>query len=81
MISNEEIIFKEHDLKLAIQKEIMDNYSNVLSTRDIGYTSWQIATQVVEKQKEDKQKTKQKTKGKKFNKILKILLDKTEIKL
>ena len=76
-ISNEEIIFKEHDLKLAIQKEIMDNYSNILSTKDIGYTSWQIATQVVENQK----KIKKNHKNKKFNKILKILLDKSEVRL
>ena len=76
-ISNEEIIFKEHDLKLAIQKEIMDNYSSILSTRDIGYTSWQIATQVVENQK----KFKKSHKNKKFNKILKILLDKSEVRL
>lgn len=76
-ISNEEIIFKEHDLKLAIQKEIIDQHSTILSTGDIGYTSWQIATQIVEKQKKSKIK-----KGyEKVNKLLKLFLDKTEIKL
>lgn len=76
-ISNEEIIFKEHDLKLAIQKAIIENQSEILLTGDIGYTSWQIATQVVEKQKE----LKKKKKYKKVNKFFKIFLDNTEIKL
>lgn len=76
-ISNEEIIFKEHDLKLAIQKEIIDQHKEILSTGDIGYTSWQIATQVVEKQK----KLSRERKSKKINKLFKIFLDNTEIKL
>lgn len=76
-ISNEEIIFKEHDLKLAIQKAIIENQSEILLTGDIGYTSWQIATQVVEKQKE----LKKEKKYKKVNKFFKILLDKSEVKL
>lgn len=76
-ISNEEIIFKEHDLKLAIQKEIMDQFGIILSTNDIGYTSWQIATQVVEKQK----KISKERKSKKINRFFKIFLDNTEIKL
>lgn len=76
-ISNEEIIFKEHDLKLAIQKAIIENQSDILLTGDIGYTSWQIATQVVEKQK----KISRERKNKKINKFFKIFLDNTEIKL
>lgn len=76
-ISNEEIIFKEHDLKLAIQKAIIENQSEILLTGDIGYTSWQIATQVVEKQKE----LKKENNCKKVNKFFKILLDKSEVKL
>ena len=76
-INNEEFIFKEHDLKLAIQKAIIENQSDILLTGDIGYTSWQIATQVVENQK----KTKQERKFKKVNKLFKIFLDNTEAKL
>ncbi len=76
-IKNEEIIFKEHDLKLAIQAEIMEQHHNILSTGDIGYLSWQIATQVVENQK----KIKRKNKDKKVNKLLKSLLDFSKIKL
>ncbi len=76
-ISNEEVIFKEHDLKLAIQKAIIENQSEILLTGDIGYTSWQIATQVVEEQK----KISKERKSKKINKFFKIFLDNTEIKL
>ena len=76
-VSNEEIIFKEHDLKLAIQKEIIDQFDTILSTNDIGYTSWQIATQVVEKQK----KISMGRRTKKINKFFKIFLDNTETKL
>jgi hypothetical protein len=70
-IKNEEIIFKEHDLKLAIQKEIMDKHQEIINTNDIGYLSWQIATQIVDSKK----------KSKKVNKFFKLLLDKTEIRL
>lgn len=70
-IKNEEVIFKEHDLKLAIQKEIMDKCQEIINTNDIGYLSWQIATQIVDSKK----------KSKKVNKFFKLLLDKTEIRL
>jgi hypothetical protein len=70
-IKNEEVIFKEHDLKLAIQKEIMDKHQEIINTNDIGYLSWQIATQIVDSKK----------KSKKVNKFFKLLLDKTEIRL
>lgn len=76
-VSNEEIIFKEHDLKLAIQKEIMDRFGEILSTGDIGCTSWQIATQVVENQK----KVSRERRTKKVNNLFKIFLDNSEVKL
>ena len=48
MFDNEIIIGKE-DLKLRIQKGIMDHLADIRNTADIGFTSWEIADLIVEK--------------------------------
>lgn len=42
-----EIVANANDLKLRIQKEIMDKHQELKDTQDIGYTSWQIACAIL----------------------------------
>lgn len=55
MIDSEELIIQKHDLKLKIQKQIMDQIENIKNTNDLGYTSWQVAEAVVESIRKDKE--------------------------
>lgn len=43
-MNNEE----KHALKLRIQKELMDRHQEIKDTSDIGYTSWNIASNIVD---------------------------------
>lgn len=43
-----EILTNEEELKLRIQKEIINRHQEVIHTNDIGWTSWDIACKVVE---------------------------------
>lgn len=53
-----EIVIDEKDLKLQIQKVIMDNYNDLKNTQDVGYTSWIMAEKVVDKIEKSKEKRK-----------------------
>jgi len=53
-----EIVIDEKDLKLQIQKVIMDNYNDLKNTQDVGYTSWIVAEKVVDKIEKSKEKRK-----------------------
>lgn len=53
-----EIVINEKDLKLQIQKVIMDNYNDLKNTQDVGYTSWVLAEKVVDKIEKNKEKRK-----------------------
>lgn len=37
-----------HELKLCIQRIIMERHQEIKDTTDIGFTSWAIANQIVE---------------------------------
>lgn len=58
MIDSGELIIQKHDLKLKIQKQIMDQIENIKNTKDLGYTSWQVAEAVVESIRKDKEEQK-----------------------
>ena len=47
MLDNQEIVVKQHDLKLLIQKFIMEDHELLKNTPDIGYTSWLTAERIV----------------------------------
>lgn len=47
-----EIVINEENLKLLIQAEIMNKFKDLLESKDLGYTSWKIAEDVVNKIKE-----------------------------
>lgn len=49
-----EIVAKVHDLKLRIQKEIMDRHQEIKDTTDIGHTSWLIACAILKDYEEGK---------------------------
>ena len=49
-----EIVAKSHELKLRIQKEIMDRHQEIKDTTDIGYTSWLIACAILKDYEERK---------------------------
>ena len=51
---DQEIVINDHELKLRIQSEIMHRLEDIKNTQDIGYTSWEVATDVVERIKTDK---------------------------
>lgn len=53
-----EIVIKDNDLKLQIQKAIMDAYKDLKDTQDIGYTSWVVAEKVVDNIEKNRIKTK-----------------------
>lgn len=58
MIDDSEMIVRKHQLKLQIQKAIIENLDLIRCTYDIGRTSWETAEKVVtefEKRKEEKQ--------------------------
>lgn len=46
-IDNEELIIKQHELKLKIQKAIIEDQQIYKTTPDIGYTSWLTAERIV----------------------------------
>ena len=46
-MENSEIIIKQHDLKLKIQKAIMEDIEILKGTPDIGYTSWLTSERIV----------------------------------
>lgn len=74
-IDNSELIVKKHDLKLKIQKHIMENKNEIANSQDIGYTSWVIANAVLDEIKEEK------SHPQKINKLLNFFIDKGKIKL
>lgn len=47
-----EIVINEENLKPLIQAEIMDKFKDLLESKDLGYTSWKIAEDIVNKIKE-----------------------------
>lgn len=47
MYKRHEIVANAHELKLRIQKEIIDRYQDIKTTQDIGYISWQIACAIL----------------------------------
>ena len=49
-----EIVAKTHELKLRIQKEIIDRHQEIKDTTDIGYTSWLIACAILKDYEEGK---------------------------
>lgn len=49
-----EIVAKADELKLRIQKEIMDRHQEIKDTTDIGYTSWLIACAILKDYEEGK---------------------------
>lgn len=69
MIDNSELIIKKHQLKLEIQKVIVEELASLKSTNDIGKVSWEIAEKVIE----NIMRTKQASKN--VNKILKKVVD------
>ena len=47
-IENSEIIVKAHDLKLKIQKAVIQDMDILKNTPDIGYSSWLTASRIVD---------------------------------
>lgn len=73
MIDDSELVVQKHQLKLQIQKTIVENLNNVKNTQDIGRTTWEIAEKIVGEIMKRKQDSKQTSQV--INKFLKKVVD------
>lgn len=51
-----EVVYQKHKLMLRIQKEIIDRREEIANSTDIGWTSWNIAENIVKSLEEERNK-------------------------
>lgn len=51
-----EVVYQKHKLMLRIQKEIIDRREEIANSTDIGWTSWNIAENIVRSLEEERNK-------------------------
>lgn len=51
-----EVVYQKHKLMLRIQKEVIDRKEEIANSTDIGWTSWNIAENIVRSLEEERKK-------------------------
>lgn len=51
-----EVVYQKHKLMLRIQKELIDRREEIANSTDIGWTSWNIAENIVRSLEEERNK-------------------------